>query len=228
MEKHTTATKSLVRFLQLLDGGFPSGAFVHSFGLEPHIVLEKVTSISELKQYLKNLIEYQYKEFDFVFVRKFYKYLQNDQLQLALREDRKFSAMLSYEYAKASSDIGKNYLKQLKSNTNKQTVKEYFQKATEKSVGNELAILSAYAFELDMDVETFLLLWSKKTLINIAISSLKISRLKPSDIQQMLFEFDDILEELIESDKKHCSNFNPFFEEIIYQHSTLEPKLFST
>ena len=50
MVKHTTATnmqkktnlKSLSRFLQILDGTFPSGVFVHSFGLEPHIIKENV------------------------------------------------------------------------------------------------------------------------------------------------------------------------------------------
>ena len=37
-----TNLKSLSRFLQILDGSFPSGIFVHSFGLEPHIIKEKV------------------------------------------------------------------------------------------------------------------------------------------------------------------------------------------
>ena len=109
MEKHIThtkATKSLSRFMQIFDGSFPSGAFVHSFGLEPHIVLEKVTNIIELKQFLQNLIVYQYQGFDFVLVKKVYKYFEQNKLNLIIREDEKFSCMTSFEYTKASHDLG--------------------------------------------------------------------------------------------------------------------------
>jgi len=58
------------------------------------------------------------------------------------------------------------------------------------------------------------------------MASLKISRIKPSDIQQMLFEFDDELENLIQKREKEVNSFNPLFEEVIYQHKNLEPKLF--
>ena len=232
MEKHIThtkATKSLSRFMQIFDGSFPSGAFVHSFGLEPHIVLEKVTNIIELKQFLQNLIVYQYQGFDFVLVKKVYKYFEQNKLNLIIREDEKFSCMTSFEYTKASHDLGENYLRQINNDIQKEIVQEYFTKVKNKeSNGNELIILTAYAYELDMDVEIFLLLWCKKNILNIAMTSLKISRIKPSEIQQMLFEFDDDLEELIENTKVYINNFNPLFEEIIYQHKNLEPKMFVT
>jgi urease accessory protein len=229
MVKHTIATKSLSRFIQIFDGSFPSGAFVHSFGLEPHIVLEKVTTIEELKQYLHNLINYQYIGLDFVLVDKVYSYLENNKLNLVIKEDRKYSTMLSYEFAKASSDLGENYLKQINFDIQKEIVKNYF-KAIKEGVakGNELVVLASYAFELEIDIDTFLALWCKKNIINIAMASLKISRIKPSDIQKMLFEFDDELESLIEKREKKINSFNPLFEEVIYQHKRLEPKLFVT
>ena len=227
MVKHTIATKSLSRFIQIFDGSFPSGAFVHSFGLEPHIVLEKVTSIKELKQYLLNLINHQYRGLDFVLVDKMYKYLKSNKLNLVIKEDKKYSTMLSYEFAKASSDLGENYLKQINFDIKKEIVKNYFTAIKEaKAKGNELVVLASYAFELDVDVDTFLALWCKKNIINIAMASLKISRIKPSDIQQMLFEFDDELENLIQKREKEVNSFNPLFEEVIYQHKNLEPKLF--
>ncbi len=227
MVKHTIATKSLSRFIQIFDGSFPSGAFVHSFGLEPHIVLEKVISIKELKQYLLNLINHQYRGLDFVLVDKVYKYLKSNKLNLVIKEDKKYSTMLSYEFAKASSDLGENYLKQINFDIKKEIVKNYFTDIKEaKAKGNELVVLASYAFELDVDVDTFLALWCKKNIINIAMASLKISRIKPSDIQQMLFEFDDELENLIQKREKEVNSFNPLFEEVIYQHKNLEPKLF--
>jgi len=229
MEKHTIHTKALSRFLQILDGSFPSGAFVHSFGLEPHIVLEQVSNADELKVFLENLIIDQYQGLDFVLVKKIYALFEQKKLNLIFKEDRNYSAMLSYEYAKASKEMGHNYLKQINFKIEKKVVKEYFNAIkSNDSLGNELAILSAYAYELDMEVDSFLLLWCKKNIINIAMASLKISRIKPSDIQKVLFEFDDILEKYIQISSKSINNFNPLFEEIIYQHKRLEPKLFVT
>eukprot|EP00914_Ancora_sagittata_P015564 GHVO01030884.1.p1 GENE.GHVO01030884.1~~GHVO01030884.1.p1 ORF type:complete len:230 (-),score=5.34 GHVO01030884.1:166-855(-) len=229
MVKHTIATKSLSRFIQILDGSFPSGAFVHSFGLEPHIVLEKVTSSEELKKFLHNLIVYQYQGFDFILVKKVYNYFKENRLNLVVKEDRKFFCMMSFEYSKASQDLGENYLRQINYNIQKNIVKEYFSKVKKKeSKGNELIVLCAYAFELDMEIEMFLLLWCKKNILNIAMSSLKISKIKPSEIQKILFEFDDDLEELIGNTKQNINSFNPIFEETIYQHKNLEPKMFVT
>ena len=235
MEMHIThtnkmnQTKALSRFLQLLDGVFPSGAFVHSFGLEPHIVLGFVKDKESLKQYLENIIIDQYQKLEFVAVKKVFKLLEEDKLNFLIKEDKKFSSMLSFEYAKASKDLGENYLKHINFDIKKEIVKEYFEKIKSKeTVGNELFVLSSYAYELDLNAETFLLLWCKKSLINIASASLKISRIKPSEIQQILFTFDELIEEKIKKSSKRISNFNPLFEEVIFSHLNLEPKMFVT
>lgn len=236
MEMHTIATKghtnqalALSRFLQLLDGVFPSGAFVHSFGLEPHIVLGFVNDKNSLKQYLENIIVDQYQKLEFVAVKKVFKLLEEDNLRHLINEDEKFSCMLSFEYAKASKDLGENYLKHIDFDIQKTIVKEYFETVkSKKTYGNELFILSTYAYELGLDEDTFLLLWTKKTLINIASASLKISRVKPSEIQQILFAFDEVIEEKINDTSKRISNFNPLFEEVIFSHLNLEPKMFAT
>jgi urease accessory protein len=68
-----TNLKSLSRFMQILDGSFPSGVFVHSFGLEPHVLKEKIKDINSLKIYLENLIIDQYSKIEFVYVKKFMK-----------------------------------------------------------------------------------------------------------------------------------------------------------
>lgn len=220
---------ALSRFLQLLDGVFPSGAFVHSFGLEPHIVLDFVKDKESLKQYLENIVIDQYQKLEFVAVKKVYKLLEEEKLNHLIKEDEKYSSMLSLEYAKASKDLGENYLKHINFEIKNKIVKGYFQKVQDKkSFGNELFILASYAYELGLDCDTFLLFWTKKSLINIASASLKISRIKPTEIQQILFCFDEILEEKINSSSKNISNFNPLFEEIIFSHLNLEPKMFAT
>lgn len=237
MEKHTIATnmqktnlKSLSRFLQILDGSFPSGVFVHSFGLEPHVLKEKVKDINSLKIYLENLILDQYSKIEFVYVKKVYEALEKEKLSILKKLDNELGAYLTFEFAKASRDIGQNYFVQIKNLVTKDIVKEYFSLIENKScVGNEIIVLSAMAFDMDICLEDFIVMWTKKNLINIAVTTLKISRIKPSEIQKMLFEIDDILEKFdYKNIENKITNFNPLFEEIIFAHKNLEPKLFVT
>lgn len=222
-------TKALSRFIQLLDGIFPSGSFVHSFGLEPHVVLGFIDDKESLTNFLNNIVKDQYQKMEFSIVKKVFNLLKEEKLSLLIKEDKKFASMLSFEWAKASRDLGENYLKHIDFEIKTDIVKEYFSCVkSKKSFGNELFILSSYAYELGLDEETFLLLWCKKSLINIASASLKISRIKPSEIQQILFSFDEILEESIKRSSKRVSNFNPLFEEVIFSHLNLEPKMFAT
>lgn len=237
MEKHTIVTKmqkanlkSLSRFMQILDGSFPSGVFVHSFGLEPHVLKEKVKDINSLKIYLENLIIDQYSKIEFVYVKKVYEALEKEKLGILKKLDNDLGAYLTFEFAKASRDIGQNYFVQIKNLVTKDIVKEYFSLIENKScVGNEIIVLSAMAFDMDISIEDFIVMWTKKNLINIAVTTLKISRIKPSEIQKMLFEVDDILEKFdYKNIENKITNFNPLFEEIIFAHKNLEPKMFTT
>lgn len=237
MEKHTIATKmqktnlkSLSRFMQILDGSFPSGVFVHSFGLEPHVLKEKVKDINSLKIYLENLILDQYSKIEFVYVKKVYEALEKEKLGILKKLDNELGTYLTFEFAKASRDIGQNYFAQIKNLASKDIVKEYFSLIENKScIGNEIIVLSAMAFDMDICLEDFIVMWTKKNLINIAVTTLKISRIKPSEIQKMLFEIDEILEKFdYKNIKNKITNFNPLFEEIIFAHKNLEPKLFVT
>lgn len=232
MVKHTTPTelKSLSRFLQIFDGSFPSGAFVHSFGLEPHILKNKVSTIEDLKAYLLNLFLDQYLKIEFVCIKKAYEAFAKNQEHLIKKLDNSYGAYLTYEYAKASQDLGHNYLLQIYSWANKPIVQNYFKAVQNKHCsGNELVVLSAFAFDLDIAMEEFMVLWAKKNMMNIALCSLKISRIKPSEVQQLLFEFDELLSNIqLETLKNKMTNFNPLFEEIIFAHKNLEPKMFVT
>ena len=232
MVKHTTHTnlKALSRFLQILDGTFPSGIFVHSFGLEPHIIKQSVKDITTLKTYLKNVIIDQYANMEFIYIKKVYDALKGNKLYLIKKMDNNYGCYLTYEYTKSSVNIGNNYYTHIKNHATKEIVKEYFSLVeNKKTLANEIIVLSVYAYDLDICMEDFIVMWTKKNLINIAATSLKISRIKPSEIQQMLFEFDEILQNLdFENITDKITNFNPLFEEIIFSHKNLEPKMFTT
>ncbi len=225
-----TNLKSLSRFLQILDGTFPSGIFIHSFGLEPHIIRQNVKDINTLKIYLENLIIDQYSKIEFIYMGKIYEALKNNKLNLINKLDNNYASYLTYEYTKSSINIGNNYYTHIKNHAIKDIVKEYFSLIeNKKTPANEIIVLSVYAYDLDINLEDFIVMWTKKNLINIAATSLKISRIKPSEIQEMLFEFDEILQNLdFENIGDKITNFNPLFEEIIFSHKNLEPKMFTT
>ncbi len=236
MAKHIIATnsnsnlKSLSRFLQIFDGTFPSGVFVHSFGLEPHIIKEKVWNIDSLKLYLSNLLQDQYEKMEFIYIKKIYEALDLNRLFLVKKLDKNYGAYLNFDYAKAFFNMGQNYFAQIKNLPTKEIIKEYFLLIEKKEVpANELVILTLFAYDLDICYEDFIVMWTKKSFINISATSLKISRIKPSEIQQMLFEFDEILGNLeFEKLGDKITNFNPLFEEVIFAHKNLEPKMFVT
>ena len=122
MVKHTivinmnkkTSLKSLSRFLQILDGTFPSGVFVHSFGLEPHIIKQSVKDINTLNIYLRNLIIDQYSKIEFVCIKKVYEALRNNKLLLINKLDKEYNSYLTYEYTKTSINIGNKYYTHIK------------------------------------------------------------------------------------------------------------------
>ena len=105
MVKHTivinmnkkTSLKSLSRFLQILDGTFPSGVFVHSFGLEPHIIKQSVKDINTLNIYLRNLIIDQYSKIEFVCIKKVYEALRNNKLLLINKLDKEYNGEDSFD-----------------------------------------------------------------------------------------------------------------------------------
>lgn len=178
---------------------------------------------------MENLLTYQYQGLEFSFAKKLYRLYEKGKLEMIVREDQTYTSMLTFVYAKASRDMGRNYLRQLEHLSKQTVVKDYFSAVKSgQSAGNEVAVLSAYAFELGMEVETFLLLWSKKNLINIAAAALKISRIRPSEVQVILFAFDETLEASILEAEPSFNNFNPLFEETIFQHKSIEPKMFMT
>jgi urease accessory protein len=226
MPPNTMRTKALLKFIQIMDSSFPSGTFAHSFGLEPHAALGFVKDSDDLRVFLENTVKYQYAKMEFPTIAKVYKYAKVKSLGLLLRLDAKFSSMYSYAFAKAYKSIGENYFSHLRHLTpNKKITKLFFEQAKNP---NEIVLLAVLAHDLGMDKEEFMLFWSKKNLINIAAASLKISKIKPSAVQQALFLIDDFLEREIKDIDPNLSNFNPLYDAAIYEHKSIEPRLFMT
>lgn len=196
---------------------------MHSFGLEPHVLSAMVKDESELKRFLLNVVLNQYISYEFVHIKNIYRAsIKHDTKELKMLDDE-FVAYLTYEYAKASKDMGKNIYTHIKGMIDDREL--FF----EKNSLCELSILSYFSFLGGFRYDEFCILWAKKNLTNMANCIPKISRIKPSFVQKVLFEMDD---ELLKVDfkriKDKISLFNPLFEEVVFSHKNLEPKMFAT
>ncbi|MDR1975960.1 MAG: urease [Campylobacteraceae bacterium] len=225
-------TKALGTLAQVLDSAFPSGMFIHSFGIEAHIKQGKVESAADLELFLKNIITDQYQRLEFQTAKSVYNYAAAEALLPIIRADFAFSSMLTFPYAKAYKTIGENILSHIKSlEPNQAVTKRYFAAACEKKTPcNEIVLLSIFACDLCIDIKLFLALWSKRSLGALGLCALKISKIKPSEVQRMLFGMDGFLDEALDEALKRSGamNFNPFFDETAYKHKSLESKMFAT
>ncbi|MDR2034575.1 MAG: urease [Helicobacteraceae bacterium] len=225
---------NLTALTQILDSAFPSGAFIHSFGLEAHIGFGVVNCASELEVYLKNIVLDQYQKLEFPIAKSVYQQLAKNALAPIVKIDVLLSSMLTFSYAKAYKTIGENILAHIKSlPLSKDITKRYFDAAIDKITPcNEIVLLSVFACDRSIDIKIFLALWCKKNLTSIALSALKISKIKPSDIQRILFSMDDFLsdriDEALNAKALKIANFNPLFDEVVYRHKLLESKMFAT
>ncbi|MDR2081521.1 MAG: urease [Campylobacteraceae bacterium] len=218
------------KLIQILDSSFPSGAFTHSFGLEVHVSLNLIKESKDLKRFLENVVMYQHSKMEFPAILKVYEYAKNGSLNPLLKLDAKFSSMYCHTFAKAYKSIGENYFSHLKYlKVKKQITKLYFESVqAKKTPCNEIILLSILSYDLGYAKEDFMIFWSKKNLINIAAASLKISKIKPSEAQKILFSMDAFLKYAIKNIDAKLSNFNPFFDAAIYMHKNTEPRLFMT
>lgn len=230
MQKHTTRIKALSTIFQVLDGSFPSGSFVHSFGFEPFVNSENISDINLLKNFIENLLIDQYQNNEYVLIGGIYESLLAGNIEKIKKLQNEFIAMQTYEFANAYQTIGENYLYHLKHIKIKNPMCNLLidEILNDKLKSFDLVILSIYAFDLGLELEELLALLTKKNLINICSSALKISRIKPSEIQKLLFDFDEIIEQITYVKTKRLNYFNPYFEERILKHKFLEPKLFKT
>jgi urease accessory protein len=228
MQTRRTSINALLVFTQLLDSAFPSGAFIHSFGLEAHILLGKITKAEALENYLKNLLLDSYKTLIFPTIEAVYRCAEIENLSRILRIDALFSAFFTAPYAKANGAIGKNYLDRI-DKTRLKICTDYFDAARgAKTPCNAPIILSVFAFDLGLEAETFMALYAKKNLIAFALASQKIARIKPSEAQAALFAIDETLIDCIKNRAKTPYSFNPLFDAAAFAHKTLEPRLFAT
>ena len=62
---------------------------------------------------------------EFVIIKKFMKIYKEDKNKI-YSMDNKYSSLMTYEYSKASTNIGYNYYTQIKNHISKSVVQNYF------------------------------------------------------------------------------------------------------
>ena len=216
-------------FSQILDSSFPSGSFVYSYGLEPAVLISKKFGASDLEAFLRNMLFHQFTKNEFYLAHKAHEAFHESKLQAILKWEEEYVCAQSYEYAKSALRIGKIYAKHTQPYLRSRTAQVYLEYCEQNDgFGSELFVLLCLASELQLPSSLFLTLWGKKVLVAIAMCATKITTIKPTQIQQILFALDKELQVALEAKANSMSYFNPHYEHTIAQHHTLSPKLFIT
>ena len=216
-------------FSQILDSSFPSGSFVYSYGLEPTVLANEEFGANELEAFLRNMLTHQFAKNEFYLARKAHQAFCENKLQAVLKWEEEYVCAQSYEYAKSALRIGKIYAKHAQPYLLSGTAKIYGEYCEQNDgFGSELFVLLCLATQLELPSALFLTLWGKKVLVAIAMCATKITTIKPTQIQQILFALDKELQITLATEVHSMSYFNPHYEHIIAQHPTLSPKLFIT
>lgn len=220
----TIHTDHLALF-QILDSSFPSGVFAHSFGLESHIHSGIIHDSDSLRHYLEQVLEWQFLQFELPFGEQLFRYAYENDLTPFLRTESLYMTMQNHKQAEASRNIGQNTIRILKHQISTPFWKTYVD-STEH--GCELAVLCAVFGQSQVNATDLLSLWIKKNIMTMAMAAPKISRITPSQIQEILFALDREIVLLFDRLPKKPGNFNPGFEHLFFQHDVMVPKLFQT
>jgi urease accessory protein len=225
MSTNHTHISARLAFAQILDSSFPSGAFSHSFGLETYALTGAIHDTQSLSRFLQNILIDRYKNIEFPAAKNIY---EASGLSRVTTIDKRLSAMASFTFSKASETIGSNIFSHIhKLPLNGAIAKGYCNAVRARQTPcNEIVLLSVFACDWGVDFGYFISYWAKKSLINIAMSALKVSRIKPSEIQRILFDIDPLITSIKSNNK--LSSFNPLFDAVFYKRESLEPRLFAS
>ncbi len=185
---------TLLKMLQISDNLFPIGGFTQSNGLETFIQKDKITTASDLSEYMKNFVQLiTYNEL--MALRYGYEFAEDS--EKLCKYDNLYSAYRApYEIRLGSEKLNTRFIKVLEKITDYpllQNYKQLIQKGL--CYGNHPFGVGIYIKENDIDINLGMLCYCYSLTATTITNAVKIIPLSQNDGQIILAKsFDDILQ----------------------------------
>ncbi|WP_313577979.1 urease accessory protein UreF [Chishuiella sp.] len=222
----------LASLLHLSDPTLPIGAYTHSNGLETYIQNKIVHDKKTAQEFVENMVQYNLKYNDGVFVKLAYEATQNNDLSEILKLDEECSALKApKEIRQASRKLGLRLIKIFKRRVDSDLVKEFELKVKQNEANSNYAIVyGIYASLLNIPLFETLFSFYYTSVSGIVTNAVKLVPLGQLDGQDILFDLYQLIEktaeETIELNRDYVGLCNTSFDIRCMQHERLYSRLY--
>ncbi|WP_417786537.1 urease accessory protein UreF [Tenacibaculum sp.] len=222
----------LLELLHISDPTLPIGGYSHSNGLETYIQQNVVKDIETTKAFVENMLKYNYKYNDGLFVRDAFKYGDEHNLKALLELDNEAHALKApMEVRDGSLKLGMRLLKIYVRLHDFEVLHAFFEKVKNKETPGHYAIVFGMITALlGAEIKPVLSAFYYNAAVHMVTNSVKLVPLGQMDGQEILYKMHDLISEIVDDtlivDEAMRGLCNPAFDIRCMQHETLYSRLY--
>lgn len=222
----------LLELLHISDPTLPIGGYSHSNGLETYIQQKVVKDVNSTREFVQNMLRYNYKYNDGIFVRDAFKYGSENNLAALLGLDNEAHALKTpMEIRDGSLKLGTRLLKIYVRLHDFELMHNFFEKVKNKETpGHYAVVFGIITALLGAEIKSVLSAFYYNAAVNIVTNSVKMVPLGQMDGQEILYSLHEsiatLVEETLTIDEAMRGLCNPAFDIRCMQHETLYSRLY--
>lgn len=222
----------LLELLHISDPTLPIGGYSHSNGLETYIQQNKVKDVNTTAEFVRNMLDYNYKYNDGVFVRDAYYAVQKNDLQSLLNLDNECHALRApMEVREGSFKLGVRLLKIYIRLQDHKLLHDFYKLVKEKNTPSHYPVVFGMITALmEAEIVAILCAFYYNAAVNMVINSVKMVPLGQMDGQEILYNLHGFIRtvanETLTIDEELRGLCNPAFDIRCMQHEHLYSRLY--
>ncbi|WP_150451812.1 urease accessory protein UreF [Arenibacter lacus] len=222
----------LLELLHISDPTLPIGGYSHSNGLETYIQQNIVKDVDTTAEFVRNMLNYNYKYNDGIFVRDAYYAAQKNELSSLLDLDNECHALRApMEVRDGSLKLGVRLLKIYVRLQDHELLHSYYQRVKEKETPGHFPVAFGMITALmGAELVDVLSAFYYNAAVNMVTNSVKMVPLGQMDGQEILYKLHDFIDkvahETLTIDEELRGLCNPAFDIRCMQHEHLYSRLY--